>query len=187
MADFRGLAGWDAALACAVQFPRCPCEITVVGPGQRRVQLTLPYYSPVHEQFRDWLDRLDLAAPAPRTLDLTQDDDGPEPEPQTVYTVYDSGYRPPSVRLNAFSTADFFDGAGAVTHDPEFAKSCAAVCQLEGTWTRRGNDGRTRTGVRWKVLQVKAYAEPLPAACLLAPDDDDEPGPAGLAAFAFLD
>lgn len=181
MADFRDLPDWD--LSRAVQFPRCPCEIAVVGPGHRRVQLTLPWHSPLHEQFRDWLDRVDAAAPAPRTLDLSVDD---EPEPQRSFTVYDGGgYRPPSVRLNAFSAAEFFDGDGAVTHDPEFARSCAAVCQLEGTWTRRGNDGRTRTGVRWKVLQVKAYAEPLPAACLLD-DEPDEPY-AAPAAFAFLD
>jgi hypothetical protein len=180
MADFRDVADWD--LSRAVQFPRCPCEITVVGPGQRRVQLTLPWHSPLHEQFRDWLDRVDAAAPDSRTLDLTATD-----EPQHMYTVYDGGYRPPSVRLNAFSGADFFDAEGRVTHDPEFARSCAAVCQLEGTWTRRGNDGRTRTGVRWKVLQVKAYADPLPPACLLADDDGPADDDAPPTAFAFLD
>lgn len=182
-ADFRRLDGsdWEGVLAAGpVQFPRCPCVISVTGPGTRRVDLTLPWFSSVHEQFRDFLDAVDDAAPAGRVVDLT--DSSAEPA-QLCTTAYDPGHRPPSVRLNAFSAAEFFDEAGAVTHDPA-GRSAAAVCQLEGTWSRRGADGRLRRGVRWKVLQVKVYAEqPAAAAAFVA---DDSPPPPTPAAFAFL-
>lgn len=191
MADFRDLdaSDWGQVLAAGpVQFPRCPCVVSVTGPGMRRVELTLPWFSGLHDRFRAFLDAVDDAAPAGGVVDLSDaaDDDDAAPEAQLCTTVYDAGHRPPSVRLNAFSSAVFFDDAGAVTHDPA-GRSAAAVCALEGTWSRRGNDGRLRRGVRWKVLQVKVYAEPLPPTARPFDADADADEPPAPAAFAFLD
>ncbi len=190
MADFRDLdaSDWAGLLAAGpVQFPRCPCAVSVTGPGMRRVELTLPWFSGLHDRFRAFLDAVDDAAPAGGVVDLSDISDDPAEAAQLCTTVYDAGHRPPSLRLNAFSAAVFFDDAGAVTHDPA-GRSAAAVCALEGTWSRRGNDGRLRRGVRWKVLQVKVYAAPLPPIAAFDADDAaDEPPPAAAAAFAFLD
>lgn len=169
MADFRRLHVADLkwfplsrklvpVTPVRVQFPPCPCSIHVL-PGRYCMELALAGHA-AHPAFVEFVRAIEEHAQRHASRHVCPS--------KTWFSALASQGAVPTMKLNAFSDAKFYD-AGAGPHpNPTDITGCSCLAELQGAWV-----SDTCWGLRWKVLEVKASRGTLEVPCLLGEASED--------------